>query len=789
MKNLHLLCNAHIDPVWLWQRNEGIAAALSTFRTAADLCEEYDGFVFNHNEALLYEWVEEYEPELFARIQRLVKEGKWCIMGGWYLQPDCVMSSGESLMAQMRLGREYFKEKFGQQPKTAINFDPFGHSRGLVQILKSMGYTGYLYMRPAEFQIGDFLWEGFDGSRIHGHGMIGGYGGALGDAANKIAREMKLIEERNIETGLILWGVGNHGGGPSRNDLNDITKMMQQSDVRIIHSTADDFFAQVDQSKLPVVKESLIPFSVGCYTSMVQIKQANRRLENKLGVTEKALSYAGIYDKKEINKARKALAFCQFHDVLPGTSIKAVEEDSLRTIAYGEEIVDRLYDKAFFKLCAGQPKAKNGEIPIVVFNPHPYEIEGMFEAEFVMQNQNWESGECTVATVYDAKGNEIPSQNEKSRCTFNLDWVKKVSFTAKLRPSGVTRFDCRLEINRQSIFKTYDQTAPIEISNDKMTVRISRETGLIERYQIHEKTYIENSGVIEVYRDNEDPWGMFVTGFTDKLKEFSLMSDEEANAFVGYPEEKLPNVRIVEDGAVRTKVQAFFSCDRSTAIVEYTIPRQGDYLDVDITMYAMEPNRMFKYRIDSGIVGVPWGETAFGSQQLYSDERESVYHKWCGICSGDDGLYVLNRGTYGGSFTDRTMKLSLLRTVTYSCHPIPDGGFGSLRKLAPGSRMNDHVDMGERKFSYRITTAKNIDRQAQIFNEAPRTLSFFPGGSGEDMGSAVTVDAPEIVLSSVRDREAVLHNTSGKAVNTVIAWRGEKHSVTFHPFELKIMTL
>lgn len=290
MKNLHLLCNAHIDPVWLWQRNEGIAAALSTFRTAADLCEEYDGFVFNHNEALLYEWVEEYEPELFARIQRLVKEGKWCIMGGWYLQPDCVMSSGESLMAQMRLGREYFKEKFGQQPKTAINFDPFGHSRGLVQILKGMGYTGYLFMRPAAFQNGDFLWEGFDGSRIHGHGIIGSYGGLLGDAANKIRREMKLIEERNIETGLILWGVGNHGGGPSRNDLNDITKMMQQSDVRIIHSTADDFFAQVDQSKLPVVKESLIPFSVGCYTSMVQIKQANRRLENKLGVTEKALS-------------------------------------------------------------------------------------------------------------------------------------------------------------------------------------------------------------------------------------------------------------------------------------------------------------------------------------------------------------------------------------------------------------------------------------------------------------------------------------------------------------------
>ncbi|MBQ9967601.1 MAG: alpha-mannosidase [Oscillospiraceae bacterium] len=788
MKKLHLLCNAHIDPVWLWQRNEGIAAALSTFRTAADLCEEYDGFVFNHNEALLYEWVEEHEPELFRRIQRLVEEGKWCIMGGWYLQPDCVMTSGESLLAQMRLGRRYFMEKFGKAPKTAINFDPFGHSRGLVQILKAMGYDGYLFMRPARFQNGDFLWEGFDGSTIHGHGMIGGYGGLLGDMANKIGRERKLIDERGIETGLILWGVGDHGGGPSRADLDDIEKLRAGSDVEIIHSTADDYFAQVDKSKLPIVKESLIPFSVGCYTTMVRIKQANRRLENKLGVTEKALSYAGIYDEDEIDKARKALAFCQFHDILPGTSIRAVEADSLQTLAYGEEIVDKLYDKAFFKLCTGQPRAKTGEIPVMVFNPHPYEIEGVFEVEFVLQNQNWKGGECTVAAVYDDEGHQIPSQNEKTRCTFNLDWVKKVSFRARSKPSSVTRFDCRLEVKQGAIFKTYDQTAPIQVSNDRMTVRISRETGLIELYRVDGKTYIENSGVIEVYRDNEDPWGMFVTGFTDKLKAFSLMTDEEACEFVGYPEEKMPNVRIVEDGDVQMKVQAFFSCGRSTAMVGYTIPKQGTHMDVDITLYAMEANRMFKYRLDSCISGRPWGETAFGCQELYDDEKESVFHKWCGIRNEEDALYVLDRGTYGGSFTKDTIKLSLLRTATYSCHPIPDGGDGPLRKLAPGNRMNDHIDMGERHFSFRITTTKYVDREAQIFNEAPRALSFFPSGDGKPQPPAVTLDDPGVILSSVRGDEMVLHNTQGKTADVLLTVQGKApETITMQPYGLKIL--
>ncbi|WP_446692512.1 glycoside hydrolase family 38 N-terminal domain-containing protein, partial [Ruminiclostridium cellobioparum] len=133
MAKIHLICNAHIDPVWQWDWQEGKAAAIATFRVAARFCEEFDGFIFNHNEALLYKWVEEYEPELFNRIKVLVGQGKWHIMGGWYLQPDCNMPSGESFVRQILEGREYFREKFGVTPHTAINFDSFGHSRGLVQ--------------------------------------------------------------------------------------------------------------------------------------------------------------------------------------------------------------------------------------------------------------------------------------------------------------------------------------------------------------------------------------------------------------------------------------------------------------------------------------------------------------------------------------------------------------------------------------------------------------------------------------------------------------------------------
>lgn len=135
MKTLHLVCNAHLDPVWQWEWEEGAAAAVSTFRSAADFCEEFDGFVFNHNEVILYQWIEEYEPALFERIRKLVGSGKWHISGGWYLQPDCNLPSGESFVRQILSGRKYFMEKFGVAPSTAVNYDPFGHTRGLVQIM------------------------------------------------------------------------------------------------------------------------------------------------------------------------------------------------------------------------------------------------------------------------------------------------------------------------------------------------------------------------------------------------------------------------------------------------------------------------------------------------------------------------------------------------------------------------------------------------------------------------------------------------------------------------------
>ncbi len=790
MKELHLLCNAHLDPAWLWRWNEGFTEAISTFRVAADFCEQYDGFVFNHNEAVLYEYVEENDPPLFERIKKLVAEKKWVIIGGWYLQPDCVMTSGESLLEQIELGREYFLSRFGVAPETAVNFDSFGHSRGLVQILKASGYHNYIFMRPQKAFRGDFIWEGFDGSQIFAHGLYGEYSTQKGRALEAV---VKNIDNNLSEVSLCTWGIGNHGGGPSRIDLEAINEYRKTSDTRIIHSTADAYFKQADKTDLKTVSESLISWAVGCYTSMVRIKQANRRLENKIAKTEKIMSCAKMnadmaFDMDELKKAKKALAFCQFHDILPGSGIRPVEEDSLRTLSYGEEIVDKLYNKAFIKLCEGQAKTPDGEIPIMVFNPHPYEIEGTFDVEFLLQCQNRNADELTIATVYDEQGNRLPTQNEKPECTFNLDWVKKISFVAKIAPSSISRFNCKLQVFKKADLPQCEYTGDsITVANGNMLVSISKKTGLIERYEVNGKRYIENSGILEVYNDNEDPWAMKVNDFKDYAGKFELMDTKDANAFVGYPEENTPSVRVAEDGEVRTKIEALFAYGRSTAVVEYTVPKKGTSIDVNIVMYSNEPNRMIKYRIDSLVHGKPYGETAFGYEALYDDEREAVFHKWCGINNDDDALYVVNNGIYGGSFTDSSIKLSLLRTPIYAAHPI-----GKLQ-IAPHDRFIRHIDMGERHFSFRITTEKNIARQAQIYNEAPELMSFFPSGEGEKKNSVITIDNPEVILSSCRihgdQYELHLYNAADHDNDAKVTILNSNTELHFRKHELKIVNV
>jgi len=774
MKQLHLICNAHIDPVWLWDIDEGISAALSTFRTAADFCEEYDGFIFNHNEVILYQWVEEYEPNLFARIQKLVKEGKWNIMGGWYLQPDCNMPCGESFIRQIEVGRSYFLKKFGAEPKTAINFDPFGHSRGLVQIMKKAGFDSYLFCRPSQHDCplpdDDFVWVGFDGSEIMAHRASESYGSLMGEAGKKLHTKMQDIagndngkeESQRKKTDILLWGVGNHGGGPSRVDLDEITHIIGESNTcNICHSTPELFFSQrkadcVPQAEMPVARD-LNAWAVGCYTSQIRMKQKHRELEGALAQAEKMLSAAAIkglvsYPESERKEAEKALLTAEFHDILPGTSIQSVEEMGLRTMEYGLEIVGRLQRKAFFALMEGQEKAAEGEYPILVYNPHPYPVEGIFSCEFQLANQNWSDTYGNPVVFQD--GLPIQSQIEKESCNLNLDWRKKVVFSATLAPCNMTRFSCYITWLKQrpkSIGLL--QNSHLEFQTEALSVRINKATGLIDSWKTDGKEFLKENGFqLVVLESDKDPWGMNLDGYHKKIGEFELLSKEEGSRYSG-TNGLIDSVRVIENGSVRTVVEAVFGFGDSKACIKYILPKKGTAVDIEIRVDWAEKGNFLKLVIPTVLKeACPMGETAYGIMEYEADGKEKVSQRFNGLFDQNEDMAFtcINDGTYGVDFTKGTMRISMLHSAAYSAHPIGD------RELLVQDRLLPYIDQGERMFRFRMEAGRctprreRISVEAQCFQEKPYIVQAFPSGEGQITAPMVILSNESVLLSAFR---------------------------------------
>jgi len=808
LKKLHLICNAHIDPVWLWEWEEGAAAAISTFRVAADFCEQFEGFVFNHNEVTLYKWVEEYEPELFKRIQCLVKEGKWHIMGGWYLQPDCNMSSGESLVRQILVGRKYFEEKFGAKPTTAINFDPFGHSRGLVQIMKKAGYDSYIFCRPYEedchLEAETFIWVGFDGSEVMAQRLESHYNSALGEADKKV--EKCLEEQKQKQINILLWGVGNHGGGPSRIDLQKLKILMEENkETKIIHSIPENYFKEIAEEKerLPKHEKDLNPWAVGCYTSQIRIKQKHRLLENEYYMTEKILAHAAVagyiaYPKLELDEALYDLLESEFHDILPGSGIQPVEESSFRVMDHGLKILSSLKARAFFALSNGSEKAKEGEIPILVYNPHPYPIKGIFECEFQLADQNW-SDTFTMPILYQ-NGEKIPTQVEKELSNLNLDWRKRISFYAELKPSSMNRFDCQLEILPKKLLPFIrEENGMFVFKTDEIEVHINTHTGLIDKYAVAGKDYLKKEAFLPiVMEDNEDPWAMRVQCFRKVKGAFKLMSKEEGSKFSGITQGVLDSVRVVEDGTVRTVIEAVFKYDCSYICQTYKLPKQGTELEVETRVQWAQKDEMLKLAIPTLCPeGIYKGQVAYGVDNLRHKGEEVVAHKWTAMIDEKQNLAVtcINDGIYGSDFCDGEIRLSLLRSSAYAAHPILE------RSIVPQDRFTPRIDQGERIFRFWIQAGKAnimmeaVDRIAMAHNEKPFILSFFPSGQGEVPKPLIEIDDVAVQLNAFKQCEHSsdyiirISETTGKKITTKLKlpiFEYEKE-IDLGPFEIKTL--
>lgn len=354
-RQIYMLGNSHIDVAWLWAIAETKNAMQRTFTSALNLQEHYPELIYNQSTAVSYQWMEREYPELFARIQASVVANKWELIGGMWVEPDGNIPSGESLIRQILYGQEYFREKFNREVKIAWLPDTFGFHWQMPQILLKSGFEAFvtqklLWNDSNKFPHQIFWWEGVDGSHIFTY-----FSNEIGQGIEPVAIAKYLAsqeEKHNISETAWLYGVGDHGGGPTA-DMLDMGREFAQSPLffKMQPSTLENFLLDLKArlpADIPVWQDELyLEFHRGTLTSKADQKRQNRQVEILLSNAEKYSAIASLinnipYPQPQLETAWQGLLLNQFHDILPGTSIPEVFEDADRTWIEARGICDRI---------------------------------------------------------------------------------------------------------------------------------------------------------------------------------------------------------------------------------------------------------------------------------------------------------------------------------------------------------------------------------------------------------------------------------------------------------------
>ncbi|MCM1026180.1 MAG: hypothetical protein NC432_07075 [Roseburia sp.] len=334
---LILAAHSHIDMNWMWSFHETVAVTLATFRSILNIMDQYPDFCFSQSQGAIYKIVEEYDPELMEEIKRRIREGRWEVTASSWVETDKNMPDGESLLRSIRYTREYLSDVWGVKDFD-LDFSPdtFGHSGNIPEIDR-FGEVKYFYhcRGNARKEI-LYRFQAPSGKELLTYREPNWYNGAI---TTQMCEGFPEIVRRSsgLKTGLVVYGVGDHGGGPTRRDVERALDMMTWKIYPSIRfGTIREYFREAEKirDRLPVVKTELNFFSTGCYTTQSRIKRGNRRLEAALLDAEAMCALAGRkagfpYAKEKMEKAWQNVLFTHFHDILPGSCVQDTREHAM----------------------------------------------------------------------------------------------------------------------------------------------------------------------------------------------------------------------------------------------------------------------------------------------------------------------------------------------------------------------------------------------------------------------------------------------------------------------------
>src|SRR6266576_2192600 len=708
---IRIIGNSHIDMAWLWPETETVEVVRNTFRSVLDLMREYPDFKFTMSSARTYEWMEEKYPDLFQEIEQRVKEGRWEIVGGMWVEPDLNMPTGESLTRQILVGKRYFEKKFGLDTKIGWNPDSFGYNAQLPQIYKKSGMDYFVTQKllwAHEFTIFPyklFWWEAPDGSRLltyFPHDYAGGI------EAESLATDLSIWAPAiygpkptvPIET-MHLYGVGDHGGGPTRTMLDHAATLMSPNVVfpKFELGTARDFFSNFEK-KIPSLNlptwngELYFQYHRGVLTTQAETKRRIRRSEETMLNAEKFASLAWLdgrpYPQEEMNRAWKRLLFDHFHDIMPGSGIGVNYLDARRNLRdvqrAGREIID-----LSLKEIAAHVNTQGAGVPVLVFNPLSWPRTDVIELEAQLP------GPAKQITVTDAAGKPTASQllsidPETHRAHFLL--------LASTPSFGYNTYFLSAATNPAPQNLSLKGTGDT-LENEFIRLKIDSQSGCVT--SLLDKASNQEA-LAPAETDTGGPkdkvCGNLLQAFVDKPKRWDAWNIDADFEKQYWNIDQADEVKLLENGPLRAVIRIKKHFQNSTFIQDVTLYPGVPRVDVNMQVEWHEKHILLKVAFplsahnQKATFEIPYGTVERPTTRNTPAEQaqfEVPAMRWADISDQTHGFSLLNNCKYGYDAKGNVLRLSLLRSPEW---PDP------------------HADEGHHEFTYSLYPHGGIWRDA-----------------------------------------------------------------------------
>ncbi|WP_373545201.1 alpha-mannosidase [Chamaesiphon sp.] len=773
VESIQLLGHAHLDMAWLWEVAETWEVAERTFRSSLSLQQLFPDLTFCHSTPALYEWMEIHQPDVFTGICQQVQMGKWEIVGGMWIEPDLNLISGESIARQIIYGQAYNQSRFGALTRVAWLPDTFGFCWQLPQLLKQ-GRIDYfvtqkfLWNDTNQFPHQLFWWESPDGSRV-----LSLMSSPIGEGIDPL----KMIDyacgwqtNTGINESLYLFGVGDHGGGPTR-DMLEIADRWSKSDVfpDLEFTTAvkylDKLASRADSQLLPVWKNELyLEFHRGCFTTHADQKRSNRQCEDLLYQAELWSSIACIVTDRDypvdlnlqIEIAWKQTLFNQFHDIIPGTAIAPVYVTANQGWEDVERVTTQIISHALSEICdriilPTPPVA--GAIAVVIFNALNWERTEVIKYPLNSTDLAWQ--------VFDADGILLPSQSSAEHILFlaaDLPSVGYRLFWLAFTPApllGGAGGGFAISAATQTIATETRASSDFIFKNQFVEVEINPETGDIASIydRINHRQILTSTGAnqLQAFQDGEqywDAWNIDPKYAEKQLPPSQLRSHGSPSA---------PAIEWIEQGEIRQCVRVVRELAGCEFTQDYILDAHSPIVRIKTSVNWQAEHVLIKANFPLNLTADrSTAETACSAIDRPTTAEtatekakwELPMHRWVDLTdnSGEYGVSILNDCKYGFDAGTDYLRLTLLRSSKWP-DPTADRGYHEFTyAIYPHS--------GTWQAAQTVRKGLELNSPLQVFQLAP-TTKIEVNRNLALTNSFIDLQAENLVLMAFKPSEAL----------------------------------